>query len=343
MGRSVTPYTTTEWGKQHMTTAAFKNRATLTYSIAFIGYADLEGEVESVSHQDLRGGNYYQDLPEPKDWNGALKGIQHRKDSERQVVNLLADAIYSHLGCRNDTQYTSRIGAVRKGTVVLYSDMGPCHSCRSVIKDFRRDFPALTLDIRYRNKLHSGGSAALIPAGEGLFGSYGIGDATQRADELWAKIYPGTPVAAATAAYDVKVAGPGGQAFAGTVSAIDQQPHSSYLYPAPKATAAPLDEVAAVVDGIARGISTKMAPGQLMRPQAFRQWIGNIKGAVRLDCERGPSGDGRTAVAAFLKDFPKVEVEVCYPGTAAQADGCGYSDASQQGDGTWLKTFSPAD
>lgn len=325
-----------------MTNAAYTNRATLTYSIAFIGYADLEGEVQSVSHQALRGGNYYQDLAEPEDWDGALRGIQHRTDAERQVVNLLADEIYSHLGCRSNAQYTSRIGAVRRGTVILYSDMGPCHSCRSVIKDFRRDFPTLTLDIRYRNALRGGGSAALIPAGDGLSGNYGIGDATQRDDKLWAKVYPGSPVAAATGAYDVKVAGPGGQAFAGTVSGIDQQPHSSYLYPAPKATAAPLDEVAAVMDGIARGISTKMVPGQLMRPQAFRRWIGNIEGTVRLDCERGPSGDGRTAVAAFIEDFPKVDVEVAYPGTAAQADGGGYSDATEQDDGSWLMTFSAA-
>ncbi|WP_433856187.1 hypothetical protein [Streptomyces kronopolitis] len=325
-----------------MTTAAFINNATLMYAIAFIGHADLKGQIRSASHQELRGGNYYKDLAEPKDWTGALRGIQHRTDAERQAVNLLADAIYSHLGCRSTAQYTSRIGAVRRGTVVLYSDMGPCHSCRSVLKDFRRDFPTLTLEVRYRNALRGGGSAALIPAGEGLFGMYGIGDATQRADELWAKVHPGRPVAAATGTYDVKVAGPGGQSFAGTVSGIDQQPHTSYLYPAPKAAAAPLDEVAAVMDDIARGISTKMTPGQVMRPQAFRQWIGNIKGTVRLDCERGPAEDGRAAVAAFIEDFPKVDIKVAYPGTAAQTDDCGYADATEQDDGTWLMAFPAA-
>ncbi len=102
--------------------------------------------------------------------------------------------------------------------------MGPCHSCRSVIKDFRRGFPALTLRIRYRNALRGGSSAALIPAGDGLYGQYGIGDATQRADQLWAKTYPGNPVAAAAGTFDVKVTGPGGRRFTGTVRGIGQQP-----------------------------------------------------------------------------------------------------------------------
>ncbi|MFD8376182.1 hypothetical protein ACFV2Z_36455 [Streptomyces sp. NPDC059688] len=165
-----------------------------------------------------------------------------------------------------------------------------------MIKDFRRGFPALTLRIRYRNALRGGSSAALIPAGDGLYGQYGTGDATQRADQLWAKTYPGNPVAAAAGTFDVKVTGPGGRRFTGTVRGIGQQPHSSYLYPAPSSTAAPLDEVAAVMDGIAQDISTQMVPERLMRPQAFRQWIRGIgQGTVRLDCERGPGKDGRTA------------------------------------------------
>ncbi|MFJ6939912.1 deaminase domain-containing protein [Streptomyces sp. NPDC101132] len=326
-----------------MTTAAYTNRASLRYSIAFIGYADLEGEVESVSHQDLRGDNYYQDLPEPKDWTGALRGVQHRKDAERQVVNLLADAIYRHLGCTSTAQYKARIAAVRRGTVDLYSDMGPCHSCRSVIKDFRTDFPTLGIQVRYRNSLHGGGTAALISAGDGLYGSYGIGDATQRPDGQWVKNYPGAPVAAATATFDAKVAGPDGMRFRGTTTAVDQQPHAPYLYPAPNATAAPLDEVTAVLDRVAQSVRDQMAPGQQMRPQSFRQWIRGIdQGTVRLSCERGPGQAGRTAVAAFVADFPKVRVEVSYPGAGAQADGYGYTDATQRPDGTWLKAFAAA-
>ncbi len=80
-----------------------------------------------------------------------------------------------------------------------------------------------------------------------------------------------------------------------------------------------------------------------MRPQAFRQWIRGIaQGTVRLDCERGPGKDGRTAIAAFTEDFPKVRVEVAYPGATAQADGCGYTDATEQDGGTWLKNFPAA-
>ncbi|MFE9537239.1 deaminase domain-containing protein [Streptomyces sp. NPDC006691] len=324
-----------------MTTAAFTNKATLTYSIAFIGYPDLEGEFQSVSHQAPRGDNYYKDIPEPADWTGALKGRQHSKDAERQVVNLLADEIYHHLGCTSTADYTARITAVRKGTLDLYSDMGPCHSCRSVIKDFRKDYPTLTLQMRYRNAVRGGRSAALIEAGGGLYGAYGIGDAAQGGDELWAKTYPGSPVAAATGTFDVKFAGgKSGKRYTGNATAIDQQPHSSYLYPAPRPASAPLDEVTAVLDGIALDLSTQMVPEPVMRPQAFRQWLSGIEqGTVRLDCERGPVRDGRIAVAAFAKDFPKVTIEVAYPGAAAQADGCGYTDSTAQDDGTWLKSF----
>ncbi|MET9699964.1 deaminase domain-containing protein [Streptomyces sp. NPDC006529] len=326
-----------------MSTAAFRNKARLTYSIAFIGRADLEGEFESLSHQQLRGDNYYKDLPEPSDWKGALQGNQHGKDAERQVVNLLADAVYRHLGCRSTKEYKTRIAEVRRGTVDLFSDMGPCHSCRSVIKDFRTDFPALDFRIRYRNTLFTGGTAKLLEAGDGLYGSYGVGDAEEGDGGLWVKTYPGDPLNAATATYDAKVAGPEGYRFQGTFTAIDQQPHASFLYPAPRATAAPLDEVAAVLDRVAADIRDTMAPGQQMRPQSFRQWIRGIdQGTVRLVCERGPSQAGRTAVAAFVADFPKVRTEVSYRAAAAQAAGLGYADATARPDGTWLKVFPAA-
>ncbi|MEU3406040.1 deaminase domain-containing protein [Streptomyces sp. NPDC006670] len=324
-----------------MTTAAFTNKAILTYSITFIGYPDLEGEFRSVSHQEPRGDSYYKDVPEPADWTGALKGRQHGRDAERQAVNLLADTIYRHLGCTSTADYKARIGAVRKGTLDLYSDMGPCHSCRSVIKDFRSDFPALTVRVRYRNAVHGGSSAALISAGGGLYGAYGIGDAAQGGDGLWAKTFPGSPVAAATGTFDVKFAGgKAGKSYRGGATAVDQQPHASYLYPAPRPVPAALDEVTAVLDGIALDLSSQMVPEPLMRPQSFRQWIQGIeRGTVRLDCERGPVKEGRIAVAAFIKDFPHVAVEVAYPGPAAQTDGCGYTDATAQGDGSWLKSF----
>ncbi|MEU8964144.1 hypothetical protein AB0C89_20895 [Streptomyces sp. NPDC048491] len=148
-------------------------------------------------------------------------------------------------------------------------------------------------------------------------------------------------MAAATGNFEVKFAGgKSGKRYIGTTTAIDQQPHSSYLYPAPKSGSAPLDEVTAVLDGIALDLSTQMVPEPVMRPQAFRQWLSGIeRGTVRLDCERGPVKDGRVAVAAFAKDFPKVAIEVAYPGAAAQAEGCGYTDATAQDDGTWLKSF----
>ncbi|MCY0930128.1 hypothetical protein OTB20_28845 [Streptomyces sp. H27-H1] len=160
---------------------------------------------------------------------------------------------------------------------------------------------------------------------------------------LWVKKYPGSPLAAVTATFDVKVAGPDGYRFQGTVTAVDQQPRAPFLYPAPSATAAPIDEVAAVLDQVADHIRTEMAPGQQMRPQSFRQWIRTIdRGAVQLVGERGPSQAGRSAVAAFVADFPKVRIEVSYEAAAARAGGCGYADATARPGGTWLKVFPAA-
>ncbi|MEV6682463.1 hypothetical protein AB0N09_37225 [Streptomyces erythrochromogenes] len=84
-----------------------------------------------------------------------------------------------------------------------------------------------------------------------------------------------------------------------------------------------------------------MTPGRQMRPQSFRQWIRGIdQGTVQLACERGPGQAGRSAVAAFVADFPKVRVEVAYEAAAAQADAHGCTDATQGPGGTWLKAFA---
>lgn len=47
-------------------------------------------------------------------------------------------------------------------------------------------------------------------------------------------------------------------------------------------------------------------------------------------------------MAAFVADFPKVRIEVSYGAAAAQADGCGYADATALPGGTWLKVFPAA-
>ncbi|MER7950485.1 deaminase domain-containing protein [Streptomyces sp. NPDC096079] len=323
-----------------MTTAAFRNKATLTYSIAFFGHPDMEGKFERHSHSLPEGDNYYQDLPEPTGSVFARENAyQHGKDAERQVINLLADKIYDHLRCTSTDDYTTRIRTVRGGTLDLYSDMGPCHSCRSVIAAFRKDFPALTVTVRYRNAVRGGRSAALMEAGGGLYGAYGIGDATQGRDELWSKTYPGVPVFGVTGTFAVQHAK---GRYTGSVTTADERPYSSYLYPVPGENSAERDAVTAVLDLIARGLGTQLSPRTPLDPPVFRRAVQGASGTVRLDCDRGIVQQGRKSVAAFQRDFPKVSVEVAFPGTGPMVDGRGYTDALRQTDGTWLKSFPAA-
>ncbi|WP_329191571.1 MULTISPECIES: deaminase domain-containing protein [unclassified Streptomyces] len=172
-----------------MTTAVNSdNSAKLTYKISFTAGPDLEGSFESVSGSAVVGYSHYEGKPEGG--NGPLKDqYMHEKDPEKQTINLLANAIYARLGCQNNGQYLPAIMAqITGGSISLYSDKGPCHSCRPIIRKFLADYPMLSFQVRYR-KTDGWGKPipALAPAGGNLVGAYGYEDAVE-VNGFWCKV-----------------------------------------------------------------------------------------------------------------------------------------------------------
>ncbi|MER5866001.1 hypothetical protein [Kitasatospora sp. NPDC002040] len=309
------------------------NSCRLEYDLTFIGAAGLNGRIDTESHQKLVN-SYYHGLAEPT--GTTLGGFRHDLDAEKQAMNILANRIYAHLGCASDDDYRARIGRVRRGLVTLFSSFGPCHSCREVLRQLRHDFPAVTFEITYRNGLRGGGTARLMEAGGGLSGVYGIGDADELPNKDWRKAYPGTPVPAATATLRAQFTG--GPAVAAAATAVAGQAYTSYRYPAARQQGNP-DEVTAALDVVAKAVWDTIAPGQNFNERTFPQFIRNVgSGDLVLACEQGPTSAGRTAIAAFVADFPRVRVQVDYQGAAARVGALGYADSTAAGGG-WRKVF----
>ncbi|WP_405020020.1 hypothetical protein OHV05_27340 [Kitasatospora sp. NBC_00070] len=317
-----------------MSSPAFKNTCRLEYTLTFVGAAQLTGRIDTESHQPLVW-SYYHGLPEPT--GSTLTGQQHDLDAEKQAMNILANRIYRHLACTTDDEYRARIGQIRRGEVTLFSALGPCHSCREVLRLLRADLPTVSFEVTYRNSTRDGGSARLLAAGDGLSGAYGFGDAEQvQPGGQWRKSFPGVPVPAATAAFWMQfTAGP---RVTGAEAAVAGQPYTSCRYPRARQSGTP-DEVTAVVDQVAAAVWDGIAPGQQFNDRTFPQFVRNVgSGELLLVCEQGPSAAGQATVAAFVADFPKVRVQVDYPGAAARSGGLGYADAVQAGGG-WRKVF----
>lgn len=113
----------------------------------------------------------------------------HHRDPEKQTVNLLANEVDQRLGCQTDDQYLAAVAAqVTGGGIELYSDMGPCHSCRAVLRLFLHHFPLVNCTVTYRKTNGRGRPvAALTPAGGRLCGAYGYEDAPE-VNGLWCTV-----------------------------------------------------------------------------------------------------------------------------------------------------------
>ncbi|MFD7645831.1 deaminase domain-containing protein [Kitasatospora sp. NPDC059795] len=172
-----------------MTTAVpSDNRAILTYRISFTAGPDLDGTLDRLSGSDTADSSYYHGLPEPK--GSVFAGqYRHTNDPEKQTVNLLANAILERLGCDDDHYLAEILAQVTGGSIALYSDKGPCHSCRALIRQFLKDYPMIaSFVVTYRKKDGRGNAIrALEPAGGNLHGSYGYEDAVE-ANGLWCKV-----------------------------------------------------------------------------------------------------------------------------------------------------------
>jgi hypothetical protein len=323
----------------------FTNSASLRYTISFADGTEFTGRVDTTSHSGEIV-SHYRGLAEPAEHQGALTGFQHEQDAEKQAVNIFANRLYRHLRCTSDADYRARIRTVRRGRIELFSTLGPCHSCRHVIRTCLADFPAVTMEVRYRNSTRRGGTARLLPAGEGLHGAYGYDDATQPdgPNGSWCRIFPGRHRTLVKADYAIRFRAPLGQEQGplarGSVSAVAGTPYTPFAYRSADTSSG--DEVAQVLDGVARQLRTMIGGKAGNRElDAFRLHMLNnvVSGKVTLTADQGPTQAGRAAMDAFNVDFPRVDVEFAYEGQRALVDGVGYRDAQQLRRGRWLKAW----
>ncbi|MFE9425280.1 hypothetical protein ACFYNO_20160 [Kitasatospora sp. NPDC006697] len=324
------------------TAPMFVNNATLVYDISFVDGPDFADRIDTHSH----GGqiySYYESYPEPTDHPG-LQGYQHDQDGEKLAINIFANRLYRHLGCTDNADYRRKIATVRRGRLQLNSTMGPCHSCRRMLRAFLDDFPAVTLEVTYGNSGRRGGSARELQAGEGLYGVYGYADAVQLDPPRgsWFIAFPGTPRTRITAEYEIrfKPLSTGGQGVTstGTAWAVAGSTYAPFIYRSPGTAGS--NEVAEVLDDIAKELRKTIGgkPDKRDVP-GFREHMSLMVsgGSLTLHADQGPDQDGRRALEVFRTDFPRVEVTFHYAAPNALEAGRGYRDAQADGPGNWTR------
>lgn len=96
---------------------------------------------------------------------------RHEYDAEAQLFDLLADKVWREAGC-DDNAYFG-LAQVLRGEVTVYSGQGPCRSCRGIIRQFRREFPRVTVKVSYPKRGETPISL------DKLGGSYGYDEAVE--------------------------------------------------------------------------------------------------------------------------------------------------------------------
>jgi The BURPS668_1122 family of deaminases len=71
----------------------------------------------------------------------------HDNDAEAQLFDLVAHLVRSN--CGGGTDRYLAVARATTGSVRLVTDIGPCHSCRSVIRQFKREFGNVEVTVRY--------------------------------------------------------------------------------------------------------------------------------------------------------------------------------------------------
>ncbi|MFH8466297.1 hypothetical protein [Streptomyces sp. NPDC017991] len=98
----------------------------------------------------VRPSRWYEGKPEPK--NSPRDGERlHDHDAELKAVNALANEIVKAWPAANtqDMAAWKNIANGFTGDVYLGCSQGPCHSCRSVIRQISKDMPQVTFYVTY--------------------------------------------------------------------------------------------------------------------------------------------------------------------------------------------------
>jgi hypothetical protein len=126
--------------------ATAQNRVTVTYHLTLPDHTVLKGEQTCSTGQGMGADAYYTRKADGKDQKGNPI-YYHMWDPDAQLMDWLAAQVFAHYG-NNAASYSAGAGQTT-GTISVVDDQGPCHSCRSVLTQFKREFPLVTITVRY--------------------------------------------------------------------------------------------------------------------------------------------------------------------------------------------------
>lgn len=152
-----------------------ENYAMLDYQLVLGDATSLSGKEQFVSSKHEIAVDYFSRCQIP-DKDGVLR---HKWDSEAQACEWLAIRVYRHY--RNKQRFYEAGAKNAKGYIKLFSDLGPCRSCRSVIKALKKDFPQVAITVYYKGD-------KTMPTEKA--GQYGYEDAVQEKPgvNVWKKV-----------------------------------------------------------------------------------------------------------------------------------------------------------
>lgn len=107
----------------------------------------IEGMASASSDKKLGAPKYYYRERFRAPDGGGNRRDRHEWDAEAQLFDYLADVVWQAAG-RDDDDYYDLAAALR-GEVTVGSGQGPCRSCRGIIRQFRAEFPRVTVKVSY--------------------------------------------------------------------------------------------------------------------------------------------------------------------------------------------------
>src|SRR5262249_14354555 len=151
-----------------------KNTVFMDYDLRLPNGTQLQGKKSCSSEGSLGAPRYY---GRTADNDGSYR---HENDPDAQLFDWLADQVWQHYK-PNKQNYVKAAGSTA-GSIDINDSQGPCRSCRNVFKAFKKEYPNVTITIRYpaSDKAH--------PTAPGLGGGvYGYADAVYDKG-MWVKV-----------------------------------------------------------------------------------------------------------------------------------------------------------
>jgi len=158
-----------------------RNTVKIDYDIVLPDGTRLKDKISCTTGENAGAPTYYRRRADGKDGKGRPQYF-HMWDPDAQLFDWLANEVFDHY--QNDPDaYYDNVG-LATGTVAVVDDQGPCHSCRSVIAQFKREFKKVTITVQYTtgDRLRP-----TVPAGTGS-GIYGYDKGAEHKGEgVWVK------------------------------------------------------------------------------------------------------------------------------------------------------------